>query len=106
MRDALFGRPVTELDITTAAPEAWATTLAAALNTHVVQFGDRFPLHRLSLRDGSIDLTPLAGTLDTTPTPQVLLAFHLYLAQIRRHRDRPIRNRVQPPAFAPQRGPT
>ncbi len=64
MRDALLRRPVTELDITTATPEAWATTLAAALGTHVVQLGDRFPLHRLPLEDGSIDLTALAGTLD------------------------------------------
>ena len=64
VRDALLRRPVTELDITTATPEAWATTLAAALGTHVVQLGDRFPLHRLPLEDGSIDLTALAGTLD------------------------------------------
>lgn len=64
VRDALLHRPVTELDLTTATPEAWAPILATALGTHVVQLGDRFPLHRLPLADGSIDLTPLAGTLD------------------------------------------
>jgi poly(A) polymerase len=64
VRDALLRRPVTELDIATAAPEVWATTLAAALSTHVVQLGDRFPLQRLPLENGSIDLTQLAGTLD------------------------------------------
>ena len=30
----------------------------------MVQVGDRFPLHRLPLEDGSVDLTQLAGTID------------------------------------------
>jgi tRNA nucleotidyltransferase/poly(A) polymerase len=63
IRDALLGRPVTELDITNAAREAWA----AAINTHLVQLGDRFPLYHLPLRDGLIDLTPLTGT-NTSPS--------------------------------------
>ena len=64
VRDALLRRPVTELDLTCASPEAWAAVLASALSTHVVQLGGRFLLLRLPLRDGSIDITPLAGTLE------------------------------------------
>ena len=64
VRDALLRRPVAELDLACASPQAWATALANALGTNVVRLGGRFPLHRLPLRDGSIDLTPLAGTLD------------------------------------------
>jgi poly(A) polymerase len=64
VRDALLRRPVAELDLATATPEAWATILAHALGSHVVQLGGRFPLHRLPLRNGSIDITSLAATLD------------------------------------------
>ena len=64
VRDALLGRPVTELDIASPAPGATTAALARALGSSVVPIGGEHELRRVPLEGGWIDVTPLAGTLD------------------------------------------
>jgi len=63
VRDALLGRPVTELDIASPAPDATAAALARALDSSVVPLGGPYNLRRVPIEGGWIDVTPLAGTL-------------------------------------------
>lgn len=63
VRDGLLGREVREADLAVAGNmDAFLTRAAAALATRPVSIGNRFPLWRLPLEEGYIDVTPLRGS--------------------------------------------
>lgn len=63
VRDALLDRMVREADLAVAGDtDAFLAQAAAVLATRPVSIGHRFPLWRLPLEEGYIDVTPLRGS--------------------------------------------
>jgi putative nucleotidyltransferase with HDIG domain len=64
VRDALLGRARHDADIVAVEAPTVARAAAGALDSHVVELGGRFPLFRVPLADGSIDVSPMQGSLE------------------------------------------
>jgi putative nucleotidyltransferase with HDIG domain len=64
VRDALLGRPWSELDVAAAVPDAWAAALAEACGGSVVSLGGPYELRRVPIAGGWVDVAPLRGGLD------------------------------------------
>jgi putative nucleotidyltransferase with HDIG domain len=63
VRDALLGRGLHDIDIAAAHAEAFAAAAADALDAHVVMIGGQFPLYRIPVAGGDIDVSPMQGQL-------------------------------------------
>ena len=65
VRDALIGRPMSDVDIVASGDVAvFAATAAAELDTRVVQIGEQWPLLRLPLPHGHIDIVAARGPIE------------------------------------------
>jgi poly(A) polymerase len=64
LRNALLGRPFVDVDLVAPGDASHLARAAAeALGTHVVTLGDRFPLYRLPVPGGAIDIAPVRGAI-------------------------------------------
>ncbi len=63
VRDALLGREVREADLVAVHPETFARQAATSLGTTCVRLGREYPLWRVPLAEGHLDIVPLRGSL-------------------------------------------